>query len=447
MWLHKIATKINAACKLYRNVPLDGRLELIAGEFASLLALPDWESGLIGIVALYIRPWWKRVWTAQEIALARRAEVHCGDKHVPWEFLTLFANLFRIRTVTEVLFRHSPVSEKGRQLKLLVPTFHYQIRTIEDVQRYMREGHINLSLAIRIITGRQCTDPRDKIYGVTGLLGDMLPLQPDYSLSKEQVYIAGFNAILKETGDLSIFGLLSWGQSERDQDLPSWVLDFPSWDNSDRFFISIGKISDSERQYSASPPPELSSQFSFRFEQIGTLLHLKGVGFDTIESIGDVAPDVQELKWSNQDASHKHTIFGWKALAFRSESSYPTGEPMSKAFWKTVLIDRKVAEYHPCSLNLAGGQFHKARLDRDDKTIPPADEKLEESLIRALDSPNDGPASHLCNRRFAVLKNGYFGLVPSVAQPGDLVSILLGGEVPYLLRPTPSGRHKIHGEW
>lgn len=402
---------------------------------------------MIGIVALYLRPWWKRVWTAQEIALARRAELYCGDKQVPWEFVTLFANIFRLQTVSEVLFRHAPVSEKGRQLKLLLPTFHHRIGTIEDVQKSMREGDIKLSLAIRIVGERQCTNPRDKIYGVMGLLGDVLPFQPDYSLSKGQVYIAGVNTMLKETGDLRTFGLLSNGQSERDQDLPSWVPDFESSQIVGGFFIPIGMTYRGERQYSASPLPDLGAEFGFHFKQIDNLLYLEGVELDTIETIGDVAPDVQELKFNNQDASHKHTIFGWKSLAFRSESTYPTGESLSNAFWRTVLIDRKVAEYHPCTLNLVGGGFHKARLGRDDEMIPPADENLEESLIRGLDSPNDGPASHLSDRRFAVLKNGYFALVPSVAQPGDLVSILLGGEVPYLLRPTPTGRHTIHGEW
>lgn len=40
------------------------------------------------------------------------------------------------------------------------------------------------------------------------------------------------------------------------------------------------------------------------------------------------------------------------------------------------------------------------------------------------------------NRRFFVTEKGYFGLAPATTQPGDLVCILLGGKVPYIVRKT-----------
>ena len=43
------------------------------------------------------------------------------------------------------------------------------------------------------------------------------------------------------------------------------------------------------------------------------------------------------------------------------------------------------------------------------------------------------------HRRFFVLSNGQIGMGPLVMRKGDIVAVLLGGTVPYVLRPTPDG--------
>jgi hypothetical protein len=59
----------NAACQgaAANSDPTVG----IAQGFEQFLSLPDADSYLFGIVAIYSRPWWKRVWTVQEVGLAR----------------------------------------------------------------------------------------------------------------------------------------------------------------------------------------------------------------------------------------------------------------------------------------------------------------------------------------------------------------------------------------
>jgi hypothetical protein len=420
-------------------------LQALQADLALLLGQSDWETVLTGILLLYTRIWWTRVWTAQEIVLAREAEVYCGDKHLPWTVFTYLAKILEIPQMAEVLSRHPSSSDTARQLKQLMPTFHYRTGTIDALREHKKKGDISLWYTMRLVSDRKCTDPRDKIYGVLGLLDGHLPMQPDYSLSATQVVIAASTAMLKETGDLRLFGLISDEQGWRDENLPSWVPDFISWGNHGRVFTPIGRTFGDERAFSACPPVESGPQFAFRFEQTDTLLHLSGIGFDQIDSVGEGAPDILDPRSKDPQASHKDTIVGWKALALASDLSYPTGEPLPAAFWRTVLIDRRVNDYH--SSFSSSRAFGKSRLDRDDPIIPPADAELEARLIRGLDSPNEGAASHLCYRRFAVLRNGYFGLVPSTAQQGDLVVVLLGGEVPYLLRPAANGRHKVLGEW
>jgi len=40
-------------------------------------------------------------------------------------------------------------------------------------------------------------------------------------------------------------------------------------------------------------------------------------------------------------------------------------------------------------------------------------------------------------RRFFITKKGYFGFGPESCQVGDLVAVLAGGQVPYIIRPVP----------
>lgn len=49
-------------------------------------------------------------------------------------------------------------------------------------------------------------------------------------------------------------------------------------------------------------------------------------------------------------------------------------------------------------------------------------------------------------RRYFVTGKGYLGLGPSAMKSGDIVVILFGLKVPYVLRPIQGGRYQIVGE-
>ncbi|PMD28931.1 hypothetical protein L207DRAFT_380461, partial [Hyaloscypha variabilis F] len=53
-------------------------------------------------------------------------------------------------------------------------------------------------------------------------------------------------------------------------------------------------------------------------------------------------------------------------------------------------------------------------------------------------------------RKLFTTVQGYMGLAPSTAREGDLVCVLLGGDVPFILRPSKSnysliGESYVHG--
>jgi hypothetical protein len=55
--------------------------------------------------------------------------------------------------------------------------------------------------------------------------------------------------------------------------------------------------------------------------------------------------------------------------------------------------------------------------------------------------------SHAVNRRFFNTMDGYWGMGPSAMQTGDLCAVLLGADVPFVLRPTETvGEYQLVGE-
>lgn len=57
-------------------------------------------------------------------------------------------------------------------------------------------------------------------------------------------------------------------------------------------------------------------------------------------------------------------------------------------------------------------------------------------------------ALHVCyGRRQFVMENGYIGLGPAAMQNGDILCVLFGGSVPYVLRATDTnGLYRVIGE-
>jgi hypothetical protein len=44
-------------------------------------------------------------------------------------------------------------------------------------------------------------------------------------------------------------------------------------------------------------------------------------------------------------------------------------------------------------------------------------------------------------------ERGYMGIGPTGCANGDIVCVLLGGELPYVLRPVGNERYKTVGQW
>ncbi|KAK8017488.1 heterokaryon incompatibility protein [Apiospora rasikravindrae] len=155
-------------------------------------ALPDgcdWEA----IRAVYSLPWFTRLWVVQEIGLARKATCYIGKSTIDAETLTLSARWMVHRRYT----RHF-----GGQ----------EIEGIENASSMYRPVGRPLSNQLRRMHRQNCKDPRDRVYGLLGLLRPSIAtaIIPDYNKSLVQVYADAIHVAIEEDRTLALLHFATW---------------------------------------------------------------------------------------------------------------------------------------------------------------------------------------------------------------------------------------------
>jgi hypothetical protein len=171
------------------------------------------------LVELIARPWLQRVWVIQEIALANNsALIRCGNDEIDY---------YHFRRAVAFLSRSS-----GDEL-------HELLRGPASIcWGLARVDTVKLLLMSR---GRQCSDPRDKFFGVLSLVGPKLAesLQPSYTQDYVEVYKELFMRHSEQTGRLDLLINCSGPNAARNKSLPSWVPDWRS-DPEHKIFLVPG---------------------------------------------------------------------------------------------------------------------------------------------------------------------------------------------------------------
>ena len=158
---------------------------------------------------------------------------------------------------------------------------------------------------------------------------------------------------------------------------------------------------------------------------------MSGSRFDSIQ----ITNETYTSLWEDPGKEEEHWKWShsWendaRALA-RNMASYPTGESIKLAYSATLVI----SGVYPHVLSPAAiVDGHDALPDMRNPEV----KKTE--VIRERYKPYWICLDYAIPcRRFCVTQQGYFGLVPKEARPGDLICILLGADLPVVLRKDPS---------
>ncbi|KAK0657837.1 heterokaryon incompatibility protein-domain-containing protein [Cercophora newfieldiana] len=350
-------------------------------------------------------PWFRRLWIVQEIRLAnRRAILQCGRSTMPF---TLFK-----RAVT--------------YLDTDVHSMHYLDYLFLGSTLCRSSMFMSFYRVVSLLRENRCGDPRDKIYGVLGLVPPKFGarVQPEYLNSVGDVYRDIVLLHAEHTGRLE--HLEYTHQWDRDEAIntPSWVPDFTS-----KHF----------RQTSCGYQQHASgfSRCDISYEAPRSLL-VVGKHCATVSTVSDRFPRYYRDSYAGLAMLNK-----WHSLS-SEVATHPTGVPFSEAFANTilqgVLQDRRRDNKHRF---LPSEQWqdlaHRLlQFTQDTDVASLADDELSITYIRE--------AFRYCvGYSYILTPEGYFGLAPPTTKKGDFLCILLGCASPVVLRGTRPGHFEVVG--
>ncbi|KAJ4351201.1 uncharacterized protein N0V89_006540 [Didymosphaeria variabile] len=407
---------------------------------------------------LTLRPWWQRIWVVQELALARDVVFVCGGESLAGRALQAASLVLSFVvmefveigeptredyvTKSEKVYQYAnivtniPDSAMGRMLGL---RRRYQLETTTA-----RETLLDLLFRTTVVHSSpdnfKATMARDRIYGLLGMAEDTGRLQiiPDYrkTTTTETVFTDVAYALLRN-GFSEIFSLCQ--SPKKLEGLPSWV---PDWTAQIR--TPIGGRAPQLKYHAAG---KTGLYMSSKADSKNTL-SVKGVQVDTIYEVGTPwLPSLEnyQFEWETLTAF----LDDIKRLCAYSDhinsSIYTDPQQRQEAHWRVPTADQVIAtdyDPNPVRSSKAGTELHSAYQEvlvylshwRKVGSVPDAVSRY----MRVMGS--------LFDRRPFVTTQGFIGLGPSCAEPGDEVYIFMGAQVLFVMRRCGENAVKLLGE-
>ncbi|OJD29679.1 ankyrin repeat and sam domain containing protein 6 [Diplodia corticola] len=383
-------------------------------------ALPD-SCNWSALRAFFAAHWFTRLWPVQEVCLAKVAKCFRGKHSIQWNDIALAARWLYHRKYWKAV---------GSRLR--------GIDCAAEVFDNMR-GVNGLYELLQICMYFDATDPRDKVYGLLGMIpptsaqGQKILLEPDYKdASLKDVYAAAARCAISE-GSLTVLKRATWMRPPLSWkpynnleigDFPSWVprLDW-AWDPSQGSSSSINAftgVSNGTRPLVA--------------EEIGRpdILRIRGLPAQAVDIVcGSLTFDILQIRGELAKAIKN----AWGVI--RRHTGGRTTSELLMVFAATICAGQDANQGridHDQAFKAAFARFmldHAGIHKADDPVLA---ECILESQDATSDEFTDAAFENSMNRCIFLSNEGRLGLGPLESQPGDLISVLFGSDVPMILR-------------
>ncbi|KAM7212050.1 Heterokaryon incompatibility protein (HET) domain containing protein [Rhypophila decipiens] len=374
-----------------------------------------------------------RMWVIQEIVRGLDVEIYHGGHSMPWEAFALVVEKCmhpRWRTALYGPRQQTSPAPTRALTEAAMGVDLMSLFRVEAEEKMLGAFHIGHLLAATAKS--QATDPRDKVFALSGLLSNhhaLLESLLDYSKSATEVFLETAKTVLKQERDpYALFGFAGIGWESNLSDLPSWA---------------------------QQEPLPVCRRPSIRMHTDGTpCVVVRGTITDRVakdvKAVGQsVMPEATATSFQfSRDRSDWYLQA--KALLEEGQQTYPhTGQLLEEAFWRTIVADRSglkrpaPAYFEACNrvYEKLSGVRVKAYPDKPKEPLCIGDyPELRDIWPTKLDAEAEfyeflhaipRSAEH---RKFIVGEHGFLGLAPPLTKVGDLICLLDGGPTPFILR-------------
>jgi hypothetical protein len=397
-------------------------------EYTKVFALSD----------LFQRQYWKRVWIIQEVALSQKARLICGKVEID----------FWIVRHAFYTWRDMEYSLIGIANQNLFSTFWLglQYSPIPLTAMLAKQEGISLLGLVQRSGYALASDPRDKIYGLLGLIpSEKIPFLPDYNLVPRRVYTDFVISCIQESGQLLAICLRQPAPPDLQTvpGLPSWVPDIADAEGT----LSL-HFGDFEGSYHAAGWNPAQWSVSPDFNELRAL----GIRCDVITGVEDVQQRGEDIYT---------TLLRWWRLAERQDHKpHPCGLSKIQVFFLNIVKDMsrdRGTTLESKEMKLREKLFYKAAgfamamLKSGEGVYPISTDFptqiIDDDLERVIDPANEQRSyweftssiiGLIPDYAFFISSQGYMAIGPRRAEKGDVICVLLGHPTPLILRPVDS---------
>lgn len=370
---------------------------------------PWWDP----VAAFYRCAWFSRLWVFQEITMATSADLHWGAYSISWRTVGSASTQIRTRHYQAIL-HHSMLNVYNAFL----------FWKLSKIGGYSHQ-HESLLYMLQVTRRLRCTFQKDRINALSGFANVHMSLNkfPKPKERTQSVYRKCAQQLIEKMHTLDV---LSAVQHESVIRRWSWV---PRWNICTAH--TMAPLGLNLETYDASRHlPPLSVQWTGNW---GEFLHVEGIQFDAITKVEQTMIEPENLN------ELQATLVNVLSRLFTGASSHPTGESLEKVACFTLTAGKDgygmmVKDVRQHLANFDAFWANRACVTNHHLPRWPSGISSDAGCFLLA-------ARFACvGRRLFHTSRGYVGMGPALLQTGDIVCVLSGGAMPFILRQDRRSR-------
>ncbi|TVY42784.1 Heterokaryon incompatibility protein 6,OR allele [Lachnellula subtilissima] len=432
VWLGEAWEGSDIAMEFLRKLAEDNSLHLDPAQEPSISVHGlDMDSSELcsHIIRFFNLPWWNRTWTVQEFLLAQKLVFQCSRSLITREIML---------TATNNVWNHN--SQYCAHLNSVhVPDDRLGSSFIESCRKAIqldytlqlrKHGSYSVLEALLIFGIREVTDPRDKLYGMLGLgTGEYTNLvDADYTISPEEACEAVIIKSVERTGKLEFLSHLNGYQNPK---FPSFIPDWtgPAWEP-----VYLDRLIQVKLFNTSLDTPA-------KWNAIGRgIASSPGITLDVITSTSyHTGNSLLDYNLVPEFLKELHRLAGIEGSEEENVFYGHTTDSRLLALWYSL---RGGTEKYTQDLQLCIRRIKQiadlSKYTRWMNYVTASRQQRVELWDSEMQIIHENIIGATYGRRFINTRKGYFGFGPEKCEVGDIVVVLAGGNVPYIIRPVPS---------
>ena len=390
-------------------------LESLALFRSPAVSFPDLRNYLSLLAKLTHRPWFERAWTFQEAILPSTVLLVCGKSSMALECL---------EASWSPAFRQTGARFVGQA------TLIFATREIEDI--FLEDwGRLPADELERLLSFRRkakMSDPRDYIFSLLGLFSPSVSrsLSPSYSISVKDLFTAVAKHIIRASGELRILCSVESPKHIDGEAFPSWV---PDWRASSESIRNVLL----DRRAGCLHRATRESVLDYDPSTNGDKLHLCGISIGAVDQAGRYN-DFHSISDFNLGSRYNHTNQPITAALRQAQSL-----ELDLAYDRIGIKHpdrRRLAEFFdiPMKSRIRRRKCKQCPIAHTMPVLPI--EKMEKAKEYMYTDAIQHCRENITSRAFFTTDSRYLGLGPTCTAAGDQVFLLIGSDLPFILRPV-----------